>query len=129
MGFRDTTRVPSVEVGDFFAIYTTRGAFHNPTRDQSQIVALGQFASQVQRRAVTIDDFVYSRSCKLRVTAELEPRHGLPFRPLINQLNFIQNKKGWASTMRRTLVPVGPEDYARIEKAFRKRLNPAPSKG
>jgi hypothetical protein len=119
MGFRDTTYVPHIDVGDRFALYTTRGAFHNPTRDESQIVALGEFASKVQHRAVKIDDCLYPRSCKLHISAQLEPRHGLPFRPLVSQLNFIQSKHGWAATMRRTLVSLGPADYATIERAFK----------
>ncbi len=122
MAFRDTARTTHVHSGDRIALYTTRGAYGNPTRDESQIIALGRFASDVQNKQAVVNDVTYTKSCGLTITDQLEPRHGLAFRPLVAQLEFVRSKRGWATYMRRTLVPINDRDFTIIERAFN-RLN------
>jgi hypothetical protein len=120
MAFRNSSRTGPVHSGDPIAIYVTRGAFGNPTRDHSQIIGLGRFASDVQNRQETIGGVTYDKSCALTITDRLEPRQGLPFQPLVEQLGFIRSKRGWATYLRRTLVPISDDDFSTIEKAFKR---------
>lgn len=82
MAFRDTARTAQVKSGDAIAIYTTtRGAFGNPTRSESQIVALGlgRFASDVQTRQAVVNGVTYAKSCALtRSPINLSPGTGCP---------------------------------------------------
>jgi hypothetical protein len=118
MAFRSSARVPAIGPGEPFAIYLTRGAYHNPTKDGSQIVALGRFASELIRGGVMVDGVQYQRSCRLVITATSEPRKGLPFPPLVDDLAFIRSKRAWATYLRRTLVPIDDSDFALIAREF-----------
>lgn len=117
MGFRK--RPPSMmRGGDDVAIYLTRGAFRNPTRDYSRIVALGTVGSDPEAAEVAIAGELYSYRCNLQVVTQMEIRKGLPFGPLVEALDFVRNKRAWAAYMRRTVVSVLPSDFTLIANAF-----------
>lgn len=117
--FRDHVRADAVRLGDPFAIYVTRGAFHNPARDEAQIAALGQFTTDLEDAPVTIADETFGRSVGTGFDTVLPPRNGMPFKPLVNSLDFIAKKESWSVYLRRSLVPLKPKDYNRIARAFR----------
>jgi hypothetical protein len=118
MAFRDKVFVGRVSEGDRFGLYITRGAFHNPSRHQAQIVALGRIGSEVRSQPVTVAGEKFTRVCDLSVEAELPFQEGLNVRPLVKDLDFIKNKKSWSTYVWRTLVNVPDPDFRKIEKAF-----------
>lgn len=123
MAFRDTVRTQDIEPGERFAIYVTRGAFRNPTRGFSQIVALGEFKGGIERKAATVAGESYARSARLSITATVKDvKDGLPFKPLVDKLAFIRVKSGWPTYVRRTLVSIPETDFKTIENAFKKKL-------
>jgi hypothetical protein len=120
MGFREHVPAERLQPGDGIAIYTTRGAFGNPPRDESQIIGIGEVSSLVRRQSVNVADETYPKSCRLSITAQLPPRKGVPFKPLVESLGFIKNKVAWSAGLRRTLVPLPDRDFKIIERAVRK---------
>src|SRR4051794_21123305 len=83
MAFRAGTKYERISVGDRIALYTTRGAFHNPPRDQSQVFALGDVVSAPHRRHTRIEGVEYEATCDLQITQALPLREGVMFRPLV----------------------------------------------
>lgn len=118
MGFRGHARTSAVRDGDRFALYVSRGAYHNPTRDETQILGLGRFRSAVTPVEVTVEGETFPKSAAIEVEV-LQEREGLPFKPLVPQLSFIAKKDQWFAYVRTTLVPVPRDDYTYIAKAFR----------
>ena len=119
MAFREYINTSEIAARDEMAVYVTRGAFHTPTRDQSQVLALGQFASRPTPRPVTILGESYPTSVGLRLSQVLPEREGMPFKPLVPKMRFIKKKSGWAAYLRRSLVRITDEDMATIKVAFK----------
>jgi hypothetical protein len=118
MAFRANVSTHALKPDAPIALYVTRGAFHNPTRDESQIVAVGRVASFMVEEAIEVAGQRYERWCGLEFDATVPLRKGLPFRTLVKQLMFIANKDAWAAYVRRTLVPLPPEDFDLIHRTF-----------
>jgi hypothetical protein len=73
-------------------MYVARGAFHNPTRDRSQLAGLAKVTSPVRqlRRPVKIADREFVCACSLRLGAVLPERGGVPWNP---------SSRSWASSI------------------------------
>jgi hypothetical protein len=123
MAFRSSAGADRLRPGDPFAIYVSRSAHNNPTRDQGQVVAAGTIDSNVEPGRLVVAGKTFEQSCKLSFELVLPLRAGVPFRPLVAELNFIRSKRGWAAYLRRTLLRVPAEDFARIVEAIRAEVN------
>jgi hypothetical protein len=95
--------------GDRLLLYTTRGCFHNPTRDRGRIIGL----ATVKGRPRHLDDPVRfgNREFPIKVDLAFEvlvPRdEGLELAPLVRSLpRTFKNPDAWSASMRRALVPV-----------------------
>jgi len=119
MAFREHVRTELLAVGDQVGIYATRGCWHNPTRDQAQVAAVGTVASPVRTRSVAVHDEVMPRSCRLRLDTVLEERRGVPFQLLVNRLALTKGRQSWGPVMRRTIVSLTDDDMMIIQSEVR----------
>jgi hypothetical protein len=115
------------EEGDAVAVYTSRGAYHSPSRDQAQILAIGLVAGAPTYRDVTVGNETYAKSFPCTFNSVAPLRRGLPFLPLVPDLEFITKKQSWGGALRRPLVRIPDSDFQRIENAFRRHLNESDS--
>lgn len=106
--------------GERVVLYTSRGAFHNPTRDRAQVIGLGITTDEPAQRRLVIAGTPYARSFGVDIEVLAEPRHGLDFASLVPRLDFITKKKSWGGALRRPVVRISDRDYRTIETAFRK---------
>jgi hypothetical protein len=119
MGFRSHVRTEAMHVGDRFAIYTSKGAYGNPARDESQILALGHIASPVSTRSVRVGDEQFAKSCSISIDRALPLNKGVIFRNLVPEMDFLMRDfRRWPGAVHKTLVKVSTDDFARIESAF-----------
>ncbi len=83
-------------------LYVTRGAFHNPTRDRSQIIGLATVKSPVTRlrTPVAIGGREFMSACDLDTQIALPERQGLPVEPLAANLSFVKRKEVWGGYFR-----------------------------
>jgi hypothetical protein len=88
MAFRANVSTLALKPGAPIALYLTRGAFRNPTRDESRIVAVGRIASLMVDEAVEVAGQWYERWCSLEFDAMVPLRKALPFGSLVRQLSF-----------------------------------------
>ena len=119
---RAAARARRIDVGDGLVLYVTRGAFHNPTRDRSQIAGLATVATPVRRLAppVEIGGRAFAGGCDIGVEIVLPERQGIAFEPLISKLTFIRRKDVWGQYLRAGLVALPPSDFQVIRGAISK---------
>lgn len=110
------------EPDDRLVLYTSRGAFHNPTRDRAQVIGLGIATSEPRNRQVVVAGRRYERSFGLEIARISEPRQGLDFASLVPRLDFITKKSSWGGALRRPVVRISEKDYTTIATGFTKHL-------
>ena len=107
-----------VDVGDMLLLYSTRGCFHNPTRDRGRVFGRAQATSRVEPLQAPVE--VMGRSFPLGCTFDLlalAPRHeGVVLAELVARLAVFPNKAAWSATMRRPLLSLPANDAALIER-------------
>lgn len=118
MAFRSHVNTDQLQKGDRFALYTSRGAYGNTSRDESQIIALGRLTSPVTEASVRVGDEAFTKSCAISVERALPLRAGLPFRTLVGQLSIAKTARQWPASVRRTVATLDDNDFRVIEAAF-----------
>jgi hypothetical protein len=95
--------------GDQLLLYTTRGCFHNPTRDRGRIIGV----ATVKGKSRDLDNPVRfgNREFPIKVDLVLDvlvPRdQGVELAPIVKSLpKTFRNPAAWSATMRRALVPL-----------------------
>jgi hypothetical protein len=110
--------VARLAVGDTLFIYTTRGCFHNPTRDRGRVIGRAVVTSPVEPldESVLVMDREFGLGCTFDLVA-LAPRHeGVVLADLVPRLNAFPIKSAWSTRMRRPLLPLPPKDAALIDR-------------
>src|SRR5438067_1270960 len=67
------------EVGDRVALYATRSAYRNPTRDRAQVIGLGEVTQAPMVAQLVVAGHCYAQSFGLRFDLLAQPRQGLAF--------------------------------------------------
>jgi hypothetical protein len=106
-------RAGDIQVGDKFVLYVTRGAFHSPTRDRSQLAGLAVVKTPVRRlgKAVTLAGREFVVGCGIELKSCFPERGGVPFGPLIQRMDFIRRKDAWGHYLRPGLVALSSKDF------------------
>jgi hypothetical protein len=113
-------RATKIRVGDTLLLYVTRGAFHNPTRDRSQLVGVATVRSPARRlsRPVFIAGRDFVATCRIQVETTLPERGGVPFEPLVQRMTFIRRKDAWGQYLRAGLIALPPDDFKVLSDAI-----------
>jgi hypothetical protein len=113
-------RAAKVQPGDELILYVTRGAFHNPTRDRSQLAGTAKVTTPVQalRRPVVIAGREFTSACGLKLGVLLPERAGVPIKPLVRRLGFVKRKDVWGGYVRGGLVMLPPADLRTLSLAI-----------
>ena len=106
------TLAARIEPGDRIVLYVGRGAYHNPTRDRSQIIGLATAKTQVKdlRSRITIGGREFACACDLEIDVALPERQGTPIDPLVGRLSFVKRPEVWGQYFRSSLIPLGVHD-------------------
>jgi hypothetical protein len=122
MAFPKTPRaeVAQLKPGDELFIYTTRGAFGNPTRDRGRIIARASAASPVTEldEPVEIAGRTFPRGCSLHVESLTPFRTGVELRPLVEHLDAFPNPQAWSIYLRRPLLHLPKQDADILRNAL-----------
>jgi hypothetical protein len=109
-----------VAPGDGLAVYVTRGAFHNPTRDYSQFAAAGETTSSVYKCSSQVSirnrTFTWCMDIDLRIV--LPERRGVPAKALVRTLDLVRRKDAWGQYFRSGLVEVSDSDFRHVYRAL-----------
>ena len=84
-----------------------RIVFYSPRTDQ-RFTAIGE----------VIDEAPFEVDAAWRRQMKFFPAGEVPIQPLIEQLEFIRNKKSWGVVFRRGFFEIGESDFQKIEAAM-----------
>lgn len=108
--------------GDPLLLYTTRGCFHNPTRDRGRVMGEATVAGPARRLAtpVAFGDHEFPIGCDLVIERIAPFGRGVELAPLVDRLRAFPDPRSWSARMRRALVPLPAADL----RLLRRRLEP-----
>jgi hypothetical protein len=124
MAFPSTPRaeVAALATGDRLLLYTTRGAWGNPTRDRGRIVGTATVTSAVQMldEPVEISGRRFSSGCELSIDGLVPYPGGVELHPLVADLAAFPKPESWSVYLRRALLGLPAPDA----KLLLRRLGP-----
>jgi hypothetical protein len=114
------------DVGDELLVYTTRGCFGNPTRDQGRMMALATVKSTVTDlpEPVVFGDRRFTSGCALDIRGMTPLRTGVELRPLVPDLHAFPDAESWSVRLRRPLVPLDEHDATLLKSHLAPLLEP-----
>jgi hypothetical protein len=120
------SQAAALEISDELFIYTTRGCFHNPTRDRGRVMGLALVRSDVHDLAepVVFGDRRYTSGCTLQIQGVAPLRCGVELRPLVPQLHAFPDVGTWSIWLRRPLVRLDEHDTALLKPQLNPLLRP-----
>lgn len=96
------------------AFYVTRGAFGNPVRDRSRLVAVGTLVSDPDEAPVRIldDDLPFSVAFRIDHQVKTDLRTTAPeVAPIAGNLSFVKRPEVWGQYFRNTPFEISEDDF------------------
>lgn len=114
-------RAQPLEPGDELYVYTTRGAYKNPTRDRGRVIGRALVTDRVAPLdpPVEIAGRTFPVGCGLRVEELVPWGAGVELGPLAERLTVFPKPAAWSAYLRRTLVPLPGADARTIRDLLR----------
>lgn len=109
-----------LRAGDALLLYTTRGTYHNPTRDRGRVIGEARVLAPVEPlpEPVVFEGRDYPIGCPLHIECLAPLRAGVELAPLVPTLESFPDPVTWSARMRRPLVPLTDSDTARLRRAL-----------
>ena len=116
----------ALEVGDELLIYTTRGCFHNPSRDAGRVMGLANVTTQVRDLAepVVFGERRYTSGCALTIHGVAALHNGVELSPLVADLHVFPNARTWSAWLRRPLLPLDEHNGSWLKRHLTSHLEP-----
>jgi hypothetical protein len=109
--------------GDVLFLYSTRGAFHNPSRDRGRVIGRAEVRGPLVELdpPMALGGRVFTSACDLGLL-ELAPFGlGVELSPLVPRLDAFPDPASWSARMRRPLVAISQNDAGLLGRALAKR--------
>lgn len=101
-----------LSAGDRLFLYTTRGCFHNPTRDRSRVIGMAVVMGKATSLARPVRfggrDYAFGVGLQIKLLAPC--RTGVEIAPLVDSLATFPNPRAWSAWLRRSVVPLAGDD-------------------
>lgn len=113
--------VAALEPGDELFLYTTRGAFKNPTRDRGRIIGTAEVVGPVEQldKSIRFADREFPVGCPLKIGSLAPFGAGVELRPLVNSLKVFEGTgTAWSIKLRRSLVRLTDSDANLLHQAL-----------
>lgn len=118
---RRLAQVQRLQPGDSLFLYSTRGAFRNPTRDRGRVFGEAEVTTAVTvlDKPVKLAGREFTSGCSLELRTLAPMREGAELAPLISQLSVFPDVRSWAMRLRRPLVPLAAGDAKILRTALK----------
>jgi hypothetical protein len=104
--------------GDRAVLYTTRGAYHNPTRDEVRLVGVATVTGSCEPAEVLeIAGREFAWACPITVALLLPDRQGPRVRELAARLDRVKRPEAWGGYFRSSPVEVNEHDWSVLVEA------------
>ena len=119
-----SARAEQIQAEDFALMYSTRGAYGNPNKDESRIFGEVRVSGSLIHLASgqEIGGRIMNSKCSFEVVALAAFRTGLTFRPHIEKLNFLSGVVAWGQKFRQSPLKISKPDYEYLAGELRKSL-------
>lgn len=132
--FPGTTRreVEQLSVGDHLFLLTTRGCFHNPTRDATRVIGTATVTSPVVKfhDPVEVAGRSFPRGCDLEIGPLAPYLTGVELAPLVEAFEAFGGRTAWGMLLRRPLVRLTTPDarllMGQLQRVSRSRVETLP---
>jgi hypothetical protein len=116
-------RAASLAPGDGLIIYISRNAFHNPTRDESQLAAVATVLATTKRlrKRLVFAGREFVATTDVRFEWRLPEREGVAIKPLVSGLSFVRKPHAWGQYFRSGLMEIPARDFSILETVVRSR--------
>ena len=113
-------RLAGMRSGDRAVLYTTRGAFHNPTRDEARLVGLATVKTNPSQMdsPVMFGDREFPWAGPISIDLLLPERTGASVRDLVARLDLVKKPHAWSSYFRQSPIRIGRADFDRMKQAL-----------
>lgn len=118
-----------LEPGDRLFLYSTRGCFHNPTRDRGRVIGRATVTATTRRlkKPVRFDGREYPHLVELEIETLAPVRTGLELSPIVGRLSRTFPDPGsWSVRLRRALLSLDPVDAELIDQLQQTAAPPYP---
>lgn len=113
-------RVGRMSPGDKAVLFVTRGAFHNPNRDESRLAGIVEVSSAVgKKRAVTIAGRKFDTYVDFLPRRILPEREGPPVKTLVHDLERVKRADAWGHYFRNSPIEISRADFMILARAIR----------
>jgi hypothetical protein len=120
LGAHRSREAQSIDAGDRLFLYTTRGCFHNPTRDRGRVIGIAFVTDRAHTltEPVRFGERAYPLEIRFQIDSLAPLRDGVELVPLLHRLDSFPKRRGWSMHLRRALVPLSPHDATVIARAL-----------
>ena len=115
-----TSQARVLDAGDVLFLYTTRGAFHNPTRDRGRISGRVVVLEppQVFADIMELAGLRFASGCRIHIDRLAPYRGGAELVQLVHRMPAtFGTGDGWRARLRATLLPIAEADTPILEAA------------
>lgn len=121
------SEVAALNPGDELFLYTTRGAFKNPSRDRGRIIGTAQVVSPVAKldEPVHFGNRDFPVGCDLKIGLLAPLGTGVELQPLVDSLTVFKGAgAAWSTRLRRPLVRLSDSDASFLHQLLDPKLSP-----
>jgi hypothetical protein len=115
-----------LQPGDRLFMLTTRGCYHNPSRDRTLVIGVASVATQPEILATPINvagrDF--GIGCDIAIELLAPIHRGVEVAPLVHSLRAFPHKESWSATLRQTLVALPSADVRLLSSELKSTVLP-----
>jgi hypothetical protein len=110
--------VARLAVGDELFLLTTRGCWHNPSRDRTRVIGRATVGTPVAMlpEALEIADRSFTRGCDLIIHELTRYLSGVELAPLVSRMTAFPDPKTWSIRLRRPLLAISDTDAALLRR-------------
>ncbi|GKV72018.1 hypothetical protein [Pseudarthrobacter sp. NCCP-2145] len=121
---RPRREVSALQPGDELVLLTTRGAYHNPTRDRTRVIGTAIVHSKVApfEPEVEIVGRTFASGCQIRLETLAPYSAGPEIGPLAPQIQALHGEKNWGWLLRKPLVLLDESDVALLKHELQSHL-------
>jgi hypothetical protein len=120
MAFPPTRRaeVDRLAIGDELFLTTTRGCFHNPSRDRTRIIGRASVESEVLplQQHIEIAGRRFAASCDIALHSLAPYRGGVELAPLVSDIECLRDSTAWGMRLRRPLLELSASDRVLVNQ-------------
>ncbi|MBP2322660.1 hypothetical protein JOF56_003045 [Kibdelosporangium banguiense] len=115
-----------MKVGDDIFIYTSRGCYHNTSRDRGLLVGQAKLANKPKLldRPVVIGPRKFAYACKLQILGMAPLRKGVELASVVDQLEAFPQPAHWSARLRQPPLELTSHDAKLLNELLSPHLEP-----